>query len=339
MAGRGRPGRGGGRPRAPEEIVPVGNVIAPNLMVVDVKFRNLVVEAGLTDADPVTCIRWLASRGLLVNSRECDVCPGHVRCRLTNQAGSADHCEWRCPNCTFKASIRHGSFFTGSHMTLMQIVELIYHWCRDHKQSEMMDELEVSRQTAVDWYNFIRDICGQWVIDHCAAIGGLDPAGNPIDVQIDESKFMHRKYHRGLFREGHWVFGGVEVGIVDPKCFLVVCPGNRRDAATLLPLIEEWVLPGSRVVSDMWAAYGGVANLPAGYQHATVNHSLHFVDPVTGVHTNNVEGQWSQVKRKFRAMNGTSDQLFDTYLLEFMWRKAHPNHVFMNMLYWIRNYY
>src|ERR1043165_368792 len=112
MAGRGRPGHGGGRPRAVEEIVPVGNVIAPNLMVVDVKFRNLVVEAGLTDADPVTCIRWLASRGLLVNSRECDVCPGHVRCRLQNEVGSADHWVWRCPNCTFTASIRRGSFFT-----------------------------------------------------------------------------------------------------------------------------------------------------------------------------------------------------------------------------------
>ena len=49
---------------------------------------------------------------------------------------------------------------------------------------------------------------------------------------------------------------------------------------------------------DEWASYRDVANL--GYGHDTVNHSLHFVDPVTEVHTQNAEGQWSQVKRNFR---------------------------------------
>ena len=179
----------------------------------------------------------------------------------------------------------------------------------------------------------------KWVNDHCGPIGGTDATGNPIEVQIDKSKFMHRKYHRGLYREGHWVFGGVEVGVQNPKCFLEVCPGNRRDAASLLPLVQKWVAPGSRVVSDMWPAYGGVAQIPGGYQHLTVNHSIHFVDPVTGAHTNNAEGQWSNVKRKFKAMNGTSDGLFDTYLLEYMWRKSHDTNVFMNILYWIRHYY
>jgi len=106
-----------------------------------------------------------------------------------------------------------------------------------------------------------------------------------MEVQIDESKLMHRKYQRGLYREGHWVFGGVEVDVPQPNCFFDVCPYNRRDAATLLPLIEHWILPGSCIVSDMWAAYGGVANLPGGYQHLTVNHSLHFVDNVTGTQT------------------------------------------------------
>ena len=31
-------------------------------------------------------------------------------------------------------------------------------------------------------------------------------------MEIDESKFGKRKYHRGRSVDGHWVFGGIEQG-------------------------------------------------------------------------------------------------------------------------------
>lgn len=56
-----------------------------------------------------------------------------------------------------------------------------------------------------------------------------------------------------------------------------------RDAATLLPIIDHWVAPGSIIWTDRWAAYGQLRNRPGmAYVHGTVNHTLHFVDP--GVH-------------------------------------------------------
>eukprot|EP00731_Ephydatia_muelleri_P036376 Em0244g1a len=48
----------------------------------------------------------------------------------------------------------------------------------------MKEETEVAAQTAVDWYNFICDICSQYFIDHPAIIGGPG-----VEVEIDESKF------------------------------------------------------------------------------------------------------------------------------------------------------
>jgi hypothetical protein len=38
-------------------------------------------------------------------------------------------------------------------------------------------------------------------------------------VEINESKFFHRKYHRGQWSAGHWVFGEIERNT--RKCFLV----------------------------------------------------------------------------------------------------------------------
>ena len=40
-----------------------------------------------------------------------------------------------------------------------------------------------------------------------------------------------------------------------------------------------------------------------------VNHSLHFVDPYTGVHTNNIESTWKTCKMKIKQMCGNSVQL------------------------------
>ncbi|KAK9754939.1 hypothetical protein QE152_g903 [Popillia japonica] len=54
-------------------------------------------------------------------------------------------------------------------------------------------------------------------------------------VEIDESKFFHRKYHRGQWRESHWVFGGIERG--SGKCFLVELAD--RAAETLLTEIRR----------------------------------------------------------------------------------------------------
>ncbi|KAL5510566.1 hypothetical protein EMCRGX_G006130 [Ephydatia muelleri] len=44
------------------------------------------------------------------------------------------------------------------------------------------DEVKVASATAVDWYNFIRDICIQYFIDHPAVIGG--PGKAPPDPKV-----------------------------------------------------------------------------------------------------------------------------------------------------------
>jgi transposase-like protein len=97
----------------------------------------------------------------------------------------------------------------------------------------------------------------------------------------------------------------------------------QRDAATLLPIIQQHVLPGTTVWSDQWAAYNSVGSLPGVAGHGVVNHSLHFVDPSTWINTQTVESYWNRVKRKFKRMMGVSSAQLPLHLDEFMWRERY----------------
>ena len=72
----------------------------------------------------------------------------------------------------------------------------------------------------------------------------------------------------------------------------------HRDAAALLPIIQQHVRPGTIVRSDEWAANNRVQHLPSVAQHQVVNHSITFVELMTGVHIQNVESYWNRVKTK-----------------------------------------
>ena len=65
-----------------------------------------------------------------------------------------------------------------------------------------------------------------------------------------------------------------------------------------------------------------------------MNHSLHFVDPQTGVHTQNIESYWNRVKHKIKTMKGVLGDKIPEYLDEFMLRERHgrdPEEAFDNI--------
>ena len=91
------------------------------------------------------------------------------------------------------------------------------------------------------------------------------------------------KYHRGCKIEEKWVLSGL---CHETKaCFLV--PVEPRDKETLLPIIRAQILSGTRVMSDLWRSYDCLKD--EGFKHLTVNHSINFVDPDTGAHTQGIE--------------------------------------------------
>ncbi|KAG1044320.1 hypothetical protein G6F43_011469 [Rhizopus delemar] len=148
-------------------------------------------------------------------------------------------------------------------------------------------------------------------------------------VQIDESKFGKRKYHRGHRVEGVWVLGVVEAIALGTSRVMTVsqengatetrlvpqfkagrrflCTVPNRNVRTLIPIIRKYVVPGTTIRTDGWRAYSGLHpreryNTRTGalqvammdseqhiYRHQVVNHSLGFATE-DQVRQNNTQG-------------------------------------------------
>jgi len=157
-------------------------------------------------------IMWLRQQGLLARALECPAQNCGHRCNEQNSTGKIDGRIWRCMNraCRRKHSIRIGSFFERSHLELWQILGLTYVWAtragssRGLSQNIIMHELNIgSCSTVVDWLQFCRLIPVTFFLLNPTQIGG---AGHV--VEIDESLFTKRKYHRGRVVPQQWIFGG-----------------------------------------------------------------------------------------------------------------------------------
>lgn len=304
-----------GRPRANRfQIVPV-NEVMNNAQILQETWRLVTLSRELGDTG--AAMQWLARRRLIRNSLLCGNC--NAPCQLQNRSTIHDGKHWACEPCRYYKSIRGHSFFERSHLSFHDIMLLVYCWSNDYPQDTTLREVNIgSRRIVIDWFNFCREECDNYLVRTPVEIGGFDDTGQPVIVEVDESKYFHRKYHRGRWSEGHWVFGAIERG--SGKCVIHLV--HDRTAQTLEPLILQHVLPGSHIVSDGWRAYHNLSRLQNGiYQHSIVVHERHFVDPVyPEVHTNNIENLWMRAKRKLRRQFGTYRQLFPSYLREFEYR-------------------
>ena len=59
-----------------------------------------------------------------------------------------------------------------------------------------------------------------------------------------------------------------------------------------------------------------------GLNHLKVNHSTNFVDPVTGVHTQNIERLWRGLKDIRKRYQGIPKSELESHIAEFVWRNV-----------------
>ena len=92
-------------------------------------------------------------------------------------------------------------------------------------------------------YKSVRDalFTSEYVINK-PYLGGVNSDGQPIIVEIDESKFGKRKHNKGKRVDGVWVVGGVE-RTPERKVFLLTVPNRNQN--TLKLIIDTFVKDGN----------------------------------------------------------------------------------------------
>ncbi len=136
-------------------------------------------------------------------------------------------------------------------------------------------------------------------------------------VETDETYMGGRRKNDGRGpRAKEVVFGMVERG-GNVKAEHVKSAGSR----VLIPRLESTIERGSVVYSDQEKVYKKLSRI--GYYHDSINHSIGEYGRGV-VHTNTIEGFWSQLKR---SVDGTyhciSAKYLQLYLNEFVYRYNH----------------
>lgn len=261
--------------------------------------------------DDEAAITFLRNHGVLPLEVQCPYC--EVPCTYRE-----DRHSWYCGRwtkiaktkkrrqCNFTTSDYKGTFLDGTHLKPSEIVCFVNHWLKKKwNHDTVLHCLNWAPSTSVDWRSFCSEVT-EWWFDNQDSIGG-----EGIEVEIDETLFVKRKYNRGRMPRQLWAFGGIER--VSKMCFIVPLVDKDRSAGTLIPIIKQYIRPGSVIYSDSWHAYSKLCD--EGYTHYMINHQEHFVDPKNpNIHTQNIERLWLDLKQ-WTKRPGLRSEYFKQYFV------------------------
>ncbi|SFS21066.1 Transposase [Granulicella pectinivorans] len=239
---------------------------------------------------------------------------------------------WECYGCKKQFSLKVGSIFEDSAITLdkwMMVVWMLCNCKNGVSSYEIARSIGVTQKSA--WFMLHRV---RKAMETNAYDGPL--GGGGATVEVDESfvggdpKNWHEskraKHHKEVRSErvqeyqNRFTHKTSVIGMLDRDSRQVrakVVPNVKRD--TLQKEILSTITPGSRVHTDQAVAYN---SLQKQYIHETVNHAVEYVRG--NVHTNSLENFWSLMKRNLAGTYVAVEPFhLDRYLSEQVFRFNH----------------
>ncbi len=224
---------------------------------------------------------------------------------------------YRCLSCKSDFTVRTGTIFERSHVSLDKWLYAIYLLVTGRKgisSLQLSKEIGVTQKTAWFMLARLRKACGN---NNDSLLSGIIEADDTFLGGKEANKHESKKQQSGRGPVGKTPILGMRERGGKTKAVVV----EKVDGNTIKNYVERQVIPGSELYTDEHAAYKFVAGL----NHQSVNHSAkQFVDGMA--HTNGIESVWAVLKRGFYGTyHHFSQKHTQGYVDEFIFRLNEGN--------------
>ncbi|KAL4464325.1 hypothetical protein ABPG72_017111 [Tetrahymena utriculariae] len=282
--------------------------------------------------------------GLLKQHHEmlCEECNQQMRWEV-DIVGQIDAGRYRCYGCKKSISLRKGSIFFGSQMSLPFLFRVMFHHFIYQSSIEYLhSSFGLDYKTVGRIYAYIRMVIStsieesyeqqlgeEHILEYSLDRLRLDRLSpEEVDdhtkyspaVEIDETLLTHFKNIDGKTQSQCWAIGIYDRGT---KRHIIKAVGKNRDEAIIRDLVIRYVandpLYPTRVYTDHFRSYNFLAN--EGYEHIKINHSKGYGRAANT--TNHIESLWSELKSMnlFDSGFNTNDiDLVQIRINEAVWR-------------------
>lgn len=265
------------------------------------KFTKRDFDKMFPDND--TCLEWIKDQQY-PNGIECPVCK-----KVTKHHKIAGRPVYECDYCGHQISPLATTIFCKSSTPLRVWFGAIYEMATTrsgYSAKELQRKYGVTYKTAWRMFRQIRKLLDE------------KPDIFSGEVEVDETYVGGMRH--GV--RGRGALGKTPVmGIVqrNGKVMTKVVPNTKR--STVTPLITQNVSRNAILYSDEFPTYDHLTYI--GFHHQRINHSAKLY--VAGkVHTNSIEGFWSQFKRGISGVyHSVSPKYLQSYLNEYAFRYNH----------------
>ncbi len=267
------------------------------------KFTTKNFEQEFPDSD--ACLHWLKEYRW-PDGIHCPVCD-----KITKHHKIAKRPCYKCDHCGHEVYPTAGTIFHKSATPLKMWFDAMY-WMATTRSGRSAKELQrltgVTYKTAWRMFKQIRTLFNE------------DAPIFSGEVEADETYVGGTRHGtRGRGAEGKTAV----IGIVQRKGHVMasVVPNVKR--STIVPLITKKVAADAVLYTDEFPSYDHFTRI--GFTHRRIEHGAK-VYARGKVHTNNIEGFWSLVKRGISGVyHAVSPKYLQSYLNEYTFRYNHRN--------------